>query len=116
MSLEAFINKIKAGEPVSFQDTMAVISEHYVFQPTAFSNGLEQPVISQAGQNEGSCKIFSFAQLQQLSAAETLSLFGDYYRLDVLQNPDGNDHQNIRRFMQDGWDGIVFQGTALVAK
>ena len=116
MSLEAFLHKIKAAEPVSFQDTMAVISEHYVYQPTAFSNGLQHPVISQAGQNEGSCKIFSFAQLQQLTEAETLNLFGDYYRVDVLQNPDANDHQNIRRFMQDGWSGIAFDGTALVAK
>lgn len=116
MSLEAFLDKIKAGEPVSFQDTIAVITQHYDYQPTAFSNGLNQPVISQAGQNEGSCKIFSFAQLQQLSEAETLSLFGDYYRVDVLQNPDANDHQNIRRFMQDGWSGIAFQGNALQAK
>lgn len=116
MSLEAFLDKIKAGEPVSFQDTIAVITQHYDYQPTAFSNGLDQPVISQAGQNEGSCKIFSFAQLQQLSEAETLSLFGDYYRVDVLQNPDANDHQNIRRFMQDGWSGIAFQGNALQTK
>lgn len=116
MRLEAFLHTIKAGTPVSFQDTMAVIAEHYDYQPTEFSNGLEQPVISQAGQNEGSCKIFAFAQLQNLTPADTLSLFGDYYRIDVLQHPDASDHQNIRRFMQDGWAGIVFQGTALVAK
>lgn len=116
MNLNAFLEQIKAGEPVSFQDTIAVITEYYQYQPTAFSNGLDQPVVSQAGQNEGSCKIFSFAQLQQLSETETLSLFGDYYRIDVLQNPDATDHQNIRRFIQDGWAGIVFHGTALLAK
>ena len=115
MSLEAFLQNIKAGRLVSFQDTMAVIAEHYDYQPTEFSNGLDQPVVSQAGQNEGSCKIFAFAQIHDLTVAETLSLFGDYYRIDVLQHPEATDHQNIRRFMQDGWAGIVFQGTALVA-
>jgi len=34
-----------------------------------------------------------FAQLQQLSQAETLACFGKYYREDVLQNPEGDDHQ-----------------------
>ena len=116
MSLEAFLQTIRTGTPVSFQDTIAVIAEHYVYQPTELSNGLDQPVISQPGQNEGSCKIFAFAQIHHLSVSETLSLFGDYYRIDVLQHPDATDHQNIRRFMQDGWAGIVFQGKALVAK
>jgi hypothetical protein len=26
------------------------------------------------------------------------------------------DHQNIRQFMQNGWDGIKFEGDALTAK
>jgi hypothetical protein len=51
-----------------------------------------------------------------LSVEDTLALFGDYYRMDVLQHPEGNDHQNIRRFMQDGWAGIAFDGEALQAR
>ncbi len=35
---------------------------------------------------------------------------------NVLQNPDGEDHQNIRNFMQTGWDGVVFSRNALIAK
>lgn len=47
---------------------------------------------------------------------ETLALFGDFYRNDVLKNPGGNDHQNIRNFMEFGWDGILFEGEALREK
>jgi len=31
----------------------------------------------------------------------------------LLQNPDGDNHQNIRNFMTFGWDGIRFQGYVL---
>ncbi|GAK84871.1 type III effector HopPmaJ [Vibrio ponticus] len=40
-------------------------------------------------------------------------MFGDFYRKDVLGNPDGDDHQNIRNFIAHGWNGIKFEGQAL---
>src|SRR3546814_18418029 len=43
-----------------------------------------------------------------LSEAETLACFGCFYREDVLKNPDGTDHQNIRNFMRCGWGGVAF--------
>src|SRR3546814_975311 len=43
-----------------------------------------------------------------LSEAETLACFGCFYREDVLKNPDGTDHQNIRNFMRSGWGGVAF--------
>ena len=113
MSLDNFLAKIKTNEAVSFNDTIAVITENYDYSPTAFQNG---NVENAAGQNEGSCKIFAFAKLNNLSANETLTLFGDYYRVDVLQNPDASDHQNIRQFIQNGWAGVVFESEALKAK
>ena len=116
MPLSDFLQQVKNGHPVSFQETMTIIAENYDYQPTAFSNGIEQPVVSEAGRNEGSCKIFAFARLHGLSESQTLALFGDYYRVDVLDNPQGDDHLNIRNFMQDGWPGIVFQGTPLIAR
>ena len=72
--------------------------------------------MNEAGENNGSCKVFSFAKLKGLNEEETLALFGDFYRTDVLANPEGSDHQNIRNFMQYGWDGIAFQGDALAEK
>jgi len=117
MSLASFIEKVKNNEAVSFDETIAVITDHYYYQATEFSNGLnEQLLVNQAGTNEGSCKIFAFAQLNQLNQQQTLNLFGDYYRIDVLSDPDGTGHQNIRNFMRYGWDGIHFNGVALTAK
>lgn len=114
MLLEAFLEKLKTTpESVEFTDTMAVIEANYLFTETTFSNGEQQ---NEAGQNSGSCKIFSFAQAQNFSQQQTLACFGIYYRDDVLNNPDNNDHQNIRQFMLNGWAGISFTGNALVAK
>ena len=114
MQLDSFIEKLKsAPESVAFTDTMAVIEANYTYTPTAFSNG---EVNNDAGTNEGSCKLFAFAQLNQLSPEETLACFGDYYRVDVLQHPDGSDHGNIRNFMQSGWEGVQFDGKPLTAK
>jgi hypothetical protein len=116
MMLNDFIERVKSGRAVGFQDTMAVIAEHYDYTPSEFCNGREPVLVNEAGRNEGSCKIFAFAKLQGLNVEQTLALFGDYYFKDVLQNPDGHDHQNIRNFMRDGWDGIVFKSEALTAK
>lgn len=114
MTLEHFFTKLKAQpERVEFTDTMAVIDANYVFTETAFSNGVQQNV---AGENSGSCKIFSFAQLNELSEAQTLACFGIYYRDDVLDHPEASDHQNIRQFIINGWAGINFSTAALRVK
>lgn len=111
MELNAFLQRLNdTPESIAFSDTMAVIDALYAFTPTAFKNGSS---FNEAGQNNGSCKLFSFAKLQGLSQQQTLACFGDYYRKDVLGNPEGTDHQNIRNFMKSGWDGIKFEGEAL---
>ena len=103
----------KAPETINFKEVIAYIDENYDFTPTKFTNG---NTINEANQNNGSCKVFSFAQLKNLSKEQTLSLFGEFYREDVLNNPDGTDHQNIRNFMKFGWDGISCDGEALKKK
>ncbi|NOT84440.1 MAG: HopJ type III effector protein [Methylococcaceae bacterium] len=117
MSLSTFIQKIQNAEKVAFNDSITVITENYTYHPTEFSNGVpEDTLINECGVNEGSCKIFAFAKLQQLNRVQTLSLFGDYYWIDVIGNPEGSDHKNIRNFIKYGWQGINFKGIALVAK
>ncbi len=117
MTLTTFLQKIKNNEHVSFDETITVIAENYEYSPCEFTNGLNnKQLINAAGSNEGSCKIFSFAQINQLSPQQTLDLFGDYYRKDVLNNPTGTSHQNIRNFMQFGWEGINFTQRALKTK
>lgn len=100
-------------QTVQFKEVIAYIDENYNFTPTKFTNG---NTINEADQNNGSCKVFSFGKLNHLSKDEVLSLFGDFYKEDVLKNPEGSDHQNIRNFMEFGWDGITFDGEALKKK
>ncbi|MDP2453270.1 MULTISPECIES: HopJ type III effector protein [unclassified Kaistella] len=104
---------IQNPENIMFNDVISFIDERYDFTPTKFTNG---NTVNEADKNNGSCKVFSFAKLNDLSKDETLTLFGDFYRNDVLKNPTGSDHQNIRNFMQFGWDGISFEGEALKQK
>ncbi len=114
--LTEFLDRLRAGQ-TDFEDTIALIKARYDYTPTAFDNGLgEAAVHNAAGQNEGSCRIFAFAQLEGLSEADTLACFGRFYRVDVLQHPQGTDHGNIRMFMRQGWAGIRFQGQALTPK
>lgn len=113
MNLELFIKQLKsAPETIQFEDTMAVIDDLYVFTETAFVNG---KVENKAGENSGSCKLFSFSQQHALSRQQTLDCFGQYYR-DVLASPEGESHQNIRQFMKNGWDKVSFEGTVLSDK
>ena len=100
-------------EQVEFNEVIAVIEANYNYQPARFTNGSAD---NAAGSNQGSCKIFAFAQLNKLDPAATLACFGRYYREDVLQHPDGDDHANIRNFIDSAWDGVHFESTALTRK
>jgi hypothetical protein len=111
MKVNAFIEKLSTKpEQIEFSEVMAVISANYHYQPSTFSNG---ELTNEAGTNEGSCKIFAFAKKHDLSEQATLACFGQYYREDVLLNPEGADHGNIRNFIKQGWQGINFEGEVL---
>lgn len=114
MNIESFLEKLhQTPEAIAFAETIAVIDGNYTFEATAFENGM---LHNAAHENSGSCKIFAFAEIQNLSEAETLSCFGAYYYNEVLENPEGTNHQNIRNFMKMGWEGIAFYGIALDVK
>ena len=114
MNLEEFLSRLKnKPEAIAFDETISVIEEYYDFTPTAFRNG---DLTNEAGQNSGSCKIFGFAKNHGLSEELTLHCFGDYYRKDVLENPQGADHQNIRNFIKTGWSEIDFTSEPLSLK
>ena len=113
-TVEEFISRVtQQPDSVQFQEIIDLIEENYVYSPAEFHNG---DVLNQSGQNEGSCKIFAFARLNGLDEQQTLACFGDYYRKDVLQNPQGQDHQNIRQFIKTGWGGVKFNNQALKLK
>ncbi|WP_158846366.1 HopJ type III effector protein [Algibacter sp. L1A34] len=114
MTLELFIEKLKnTPETIVFTDTTSVIEAKYNFTPTAFKNGtLENGV----GENSGSCKLFAFAKLEKLMKEDTLACFGQFYFDDVLKDPNGTGHQNIRNFMKTGFNGLSFEGNPLTKK
>lgn len=33
---------------------------------------------------------------------------------DVLANPDGDDHQNIRNIMKYGWNDVIFESRIVI--
>ena len=113
MTIQEFKSKLKSNPTsISFVETMQVIEDNYNFTPTAFTNG---KLKNEVGENSGSCKLFAFAKLQKLTKQETLFCFGEHYK-SVLEDKNGDSHQNIRNFMNTGFEGLSFSGEALVLK
>lgn len=114
MTLEEFRNKLKmTPEVIQFSETINVIDIHYDFTPTAFKNGA---LFNDDNQNLGSCKVLAFAKDQNFTKAETLACFGQFYFNDVLNDPKGDSHQNIRNFMNTGFEDVIFEGVPLKRK
>jgi hypothetical protein len=114
MTIKTFTNKLKnTPKEIEFSETMAAIEANYEFTPTAFING---SLKNNAGENSGSCKLFAFAKAQGFSKEETLACFGKFYFEDVLKDPNGTGHQNIRNFMKTGFEGLRFEGEPLKEK
>ena len=110
-SVSALLNAVQTGK-AQFEDVLNYINQHYYYTPTAFNNG---KLYNAENENAGSCRVFAFAKLHNLSAPDTLSLFAEHYK-SVIANPIGSDHQNIRQFKKYSWAGVSFKGDALKAK
>jgi len=114
---ELLKNLQEQPDNIDFNDVIDTINNEYNYTPSIFTNGqADNLMTNESGTNEGSCKIFSFAKLNNLTKDQTLACFGKYYREDVLQNPNGKDHVNIRTFMKYGLDDIIFTTQALDKK
>ncbi|KAG7350655.1 HopJ type III effector domain containing protein [Nitzschia inconspicua] len=101
------------SDDLKFEDVMNLIDTHYEVGLIEFRNG---DMINKQGENEGSGKLLSYAALSKFDKETTLKLWGQYYR-EVLADPDGDSHQNIRNFMKYGWDGVPFEnGISLTKK
>lgn len=98
---------------IEFSDVMSAIEQNYIFEPVEFNVGEQK---NKPGENLGSCKALAFAKIHDLSEELTPYLFGQYYREDVLEHPNGKDHQNIRNFLKHGWQGVSFDGEPLTRK
>ena len=112
MTLDALIATLETTpERVEFDETLRVIEANYRYTPAGFRNG---PLNNAPGENAGSCRIFAFCRRHELSEMQTLHCFGRHYRQDVLTDPTGEGHRNIRQFMQTGWAGIAFDNDPLI--
>ena len=114
MTVEEFKTKLKENpKQIEFSETIEVIEAYYDFSPTAFVNG---DLENAAGENSGSCKVFAFSKIESLTKEETLACFGVFYYDEVLNDPTGAGHQNIRNFMKSGFDRLTIHGAALTKK
>lgn len=103
MTVTEFLQAIKQPEH-RFADTLAFIDANYQYTACAFDNaGLHNA----AGSNQGSCKIFGLALLENLCTHDALLAFGEHYR-HVLATPDGSDHANIRQLLKHGLESVHF--------
>ena len=101
------------ADSLTFESVMELIDTHYESQLLEFKNG---DIINKQGENEGSAKLLSYAALSDMDKDTTLRLWGQYYR-EVVADPNGSSHQNIRNFMKYGWKGVPFEnGVALTRK
>ena len=89
------------ADSLKFEEVMDIIETHYEVGLIEFKNG---DIVNKPGENEGSAKLLSYAALSEFDKDTTLKLWGQYYR-EVLADPDGDSHQNIRNFMKTGWEG-----------
>jgi hypothetical protein len=114
MTVSEFLHLLVVNaNTISFTQTLAVIEQNYNYRPAEFINGeLHNP----AGVNQGACRVLAFAKMHHLDNEQTLNCFGDYYRHDVLGNPGGSDHGNIRNFMKTGWSAVRFMSDPLMLK
>jgi len=112
MTQEEYLEELKSGARMKFEDLIAMIDDDYDYTPAAFSNG---EVSNTEDENQGSAKLFCFAAIHQLTQLETLHCFGQYYQ-DVLNTPESDSHANIRNFITYGWDGLKFDSPVLSRK
>lgn len=107
-AIRIHLASIEAGRS-DFEDSLELIERYFDYTPAGFSNG---PLHNSAEENQGSSKLFALGRFCNLTEAQTLSCFGRHYR-QVLEDPAGNSHGNIRQFIATGWSGIRFDREAL---
>lgn len=95
-----------------FSEIITHIDEKFNHTPTAFINGALR---NESDQNQGSAKVLFYAKIKQMSKEDTLKLFAEHYEA-VLNDANETSHQNIRNFMNSGFDGLVFEGVVLTEK
>ncbi len=103
--MAASVAELTAKKPFS-NSIFTLANLYHPPRPTAFSIG---SVNNAADENQLSAQICHWAIEEGMRLEETLLLFGEHYQ-QVLQNPDGTDHANIRALMEQGLEKVRFEG------
>ncbi len=104
--------KLLRLKKIYFKEVLSIIDAEYDYIPSIFRNGNK---INNASENPGSAKVLYFGKINNISKDDTLFLFAEHYE-SVLEDPDGNSHQNIREFLQYGWEHVYFESPVLFKK
>ena len=81
---------------------LAVIRMFYLIEPQEFEVGSYHNAL---GDNLDTLAIIGYAEVHHLTDSETLAMFCEAYT-EVLNSPDGDNHPNIRAFMDVGHKGF----------
>lgn len=100
------------ADSITFEEVMEMINANFETGLIEFKNG---DIVNKQGENAGSAAVLSYGALAGFDKETTLKLWGQYYR-EVLDDPDGDSHQNIRNFMKFGWDGTYLADRLSVSK
>ncbi len=85
---------------------IAAINAIYSVPPQVFAVGDQE---NRSGESKGSLAILGFARANGLSNIfEILPMFGEAYD-EVLADPNGTSHANIRALTKHGMDGVVLE-------
>lgn len=104
--------KLLRLKKIKFDEVLTLIDQEYDFIPSSFRNGVK---LNNSEENQGSARVLYYAKLNNLSKEDTLLLFAEHYS-HVLDSPNGVDHQNIREFLLNGWEGVFFANVLLKKK
>ena len=99
-------------QKLPFKEIIAYIDKNFKYTASSFKNGA---LMNAEDENQGSAKTLYFAKLNNLSVETTLKLFAEHYQV-VLDDKEGLSHQNIRNFMENGWEGVAFEKEVLQLK
>lgn len=111
MEIHSLLQQLKLKQ-LKFQDVLDFIEQKFTYTASSFQNGNQS---NASDQNQGSARVLFLAKMNSLSEEDTLTLFAEHYQ-DVLSQPEGTNHANIRQFIENGWGGVSFEKDVLAYK
>lgn len=104
MTLTDFRARLRSEHHL-FTDTLAFIAEHYSYTPSAFDNG---SVSNGRSRTKVPARPWASPSSRASASRKPCWPSAKHYRA-VRDNPEGDDHANIRALQQTGLAGVHFE-------